>query len=94
MKHTRLSIYDDFSNDHIDATINKWVHDERKRLVLHYKLVDGLTYDEIAEIPLPHKRHPEGIRLSVKRIQDIVFEARKTVYPHLKGDNNGQHCTN
>lgn len=84
MKHTRLSIYDNFTNEKIDDTINKWVHDERKRLVLHYKLVDGLTYDEIAAIPLPHKRHPEGIKLSIKRIQDIVFEARNTVYPHLK----------
>ena len=84
MKRTRLSIYDDFTSDAIDETINKWVHDERKRLVLHYKLVDGLTYDEIAEISLPHKKHKDGIRLSVKRIQDIVFEARTTVYPHLK----------
>ena len=84
MRHTRLNIYDDFSNEQIDATINKWVHDERKRLVLHYKLVDGLTYDEIAAIKLPHKRHPDGISYSIKRIQDIVFEARKTVYPHLK----------
>lgn len=84
MKHTRLSIYDEFSNDKIDETINKWVHDERKRLVLHYKLVDGLTYDEIAAIDLPHRRHPGGIRYSTKRIQDIVYEARTTVYPHLK----------
>ena len=83
MKHTRLNIYDTFSNEHIDATINKWVHDERKRLILHYKLVDGLTYEEIAEIDLPHKRHGT-IRYSVKRIQDIVYEARNTVYPHLK----------
>ena len=89
MKRTRLSIYDDFSSDTIDETINKWVHDERKRLVLHYKLVDGLTYDEIAEIPLPHKKHKDGIRLSVKRIQDIVFEARTTVYPHLKDTYKG-----
>ena len=84
MKHTRLNIYDDFSTDKISDTINQWVHDERKRLILHYKLIDNLTYDEIAEIPLPHRLHPEGIKYSVKRIQDIVFEARKTVYPHLK----------
>ena len=84
MKHTRLSIYDDFSSAKIDETINQWVHDERKRIVLHYKLVDGLTYDEIACIPLPHKKYPDGIKYSVKRIQDIVFEARTTVYPHLK----------
>ena len=83
MKHTRLDIYKFYSNDLIDATINKWVHDERKRLVLHYNLVDGLTYEEIAEIPLPHKKHPDGIRLSVKTIQDIVRDARTTVYPHL-----------
>lgn len=83
MKRTRLSIYDDFPADKIDETINLWVHDERKRLVLHYKLVDNLTYEEIAEIPLPHRKHPDGIRFSVKRIQDIVYEARKTVFPHL-----------
>mgnify|MGYP003288737066 CR=1 FL=1 len=85
MKRTRLSIYDTFSNEQIDATINKWIHDERKRLVLHYKLVDGLTYEEIAEIDLPHKLYGK-IRLSPKRIQEIVFEARTTLYPHLKDD--------
>lgn len=86
MKHTRLSIYDDFSNDKIEETINKWVHDERKRLVLRYKLIDGLTYEEIAEIPLPHKKHPNGVRYSVTRIQDIVYEARNTVFRHLKDE--------
>ena len=86
MKHTRLSIYDDFSNDKIEETINRWVHDESKRLVLRYKLIDGITYEEIAEIPLPHKKHPNGVRYSVTRIQDIVYEARNTVFRHLKDE--------
>ena len=74
MKRTRLSIYDDFTSDAIDETINKWVHDERKRLVLHYKLVDGKTFEQIAEI----------MDLSPKGGQKIVYDAEYQLFSHLK----------
>lgn len=74
MKKTRLSIYDDFPNSVIDATINEWIKKERDRRILHMKIVDGMTYEHIAEV----------MDMSPKRIQNIVYEAEHKLYQHLK----------
>ena len=74
MKKTRLDIYKDFSNSAIDAAINEWIHSERDRRILHYKLVDGLSFERIAEIE----------DMSSKRIQGIVYDAEYTLFAHLK----------
>lgn len=73
MKKTRLSIYDDYPNSMIDAAINEWVHNELHRRVLHYKLIDGMTYERIAEIE----------DMSPKGIQKIVYAAEHKVFKHL-----------
>lgn len=73
MKRTRLDIYDDFSNSQIDAVINEWIHKELYRQVLHYKLVDGYTYEHIAEL----------VDRTPKRVQDIVYAAEDKLYKHL-----------
>ena len=73
MKKTRLEIYDDFSNSQIDAAITEWIHSERDRRVLHYKLVDGYSYERIAELE----------DMSSKRIQQIVYSAEDRLFRHL-----------
>ena len=73
MKKTRLSIYDDFSNSQIDAAINEWVHSDRDRAILHFKLVDGMTYEKIAE----------KMDMSPKRVQNIVYAAEDKLFRHL-----------
>ena len=73
MKRTRLDIYGDYPNSRIDAAINEWVHSERDRRILHYKLIDGYTYERIAEI----------MDMSPKRIQDIIYSSETKVYKHL-----------
>lgn len=79
MKKTRLDIYNDYPNSLIDEAINEWIHDERYRIVLHAKLVDGKTFEEIAEMDLPGNR-----RYSPKQIQNIVYNAECKLFPHLK----------
>lgn len=74
MKKTRLEIYDDFSNSQIDAAINEWIHSERDRRVLHLKLVDGLSFERIAEI----------VDMSPKGVQKIVYKAQDKLHPHLE----------
>lgn len=74
MKKTHLDIYNDFANSQIDAAINEWIHSERDRLILHYKLVDGYTYEHIAEI----------LDMSPKRIQKIVYSAEDRLFRHLE----------
>lgn len=74
MKRTRLDVYAGFSNSQIDAAINEWIHSERDRRILHYKLVDGLTYERIAEIE----------DMSPKGIQKIVYDAEKQLFRHVE----------
>lgn len=74
MKKTRLDIYSDFSNSQIDKAINEWIHSERDRRILHLKLVDGLTYEKIAELE----------DMSPKRIQKIVWTAEDKLFTHLE----------
>lgn len=73
MKRTRLDIYGDYPNSLIDATINEWIKSERDRRILHYKLIDGYTYEYIAEI----------MDMSPRRIQDIIYKSESKVYNHL-----------
>ena len=74
MKKIRLDIYDDFSNSQIDAAINEWIKSERDRRVLHLKIIDGLTYERIAEI----------MDMSPKGIQKIVWKAEDKLFKHLE----------
>lgn len=74
MRKTRLDIYKDFPNDGIDEAINKWIHDKKHREILHLKLVDNLTYEDIAEI---YQMSPGGI-------QNIVYDAEDILFGHLK----------
>lgn len=44
MKH-----YITLTNSEITSRINENIHSQRDRLILHLRLVDGLTYEKIAE---------------------------------------------
>ena len=74
MKKTRLDKYADFSNSQIDKAIEEWIHSERDRRILHYKLIDGMTYERIAEIE----------DMSPNRIQKIVYAAEDKLFKHLE----------
>lgn len=45
MKH-----YITLTNSEISALIDENIHSKRDRLILHLRLVDGLTYEKIAEM--------------------------------------------
>lgn len=74
MKRQRLKIYDGFPSSAIDAAIAEWIHNERDRRILHYKLIDGFTFERIAEIE----------DMSPKRIQAIVYASEDKLFRHLK----------
>ena len=74
MKKTRLDIYKDFPNSQIDAAINEWIKNEQHRRILHYKLVDGKTFERIAELE----------DMSPKGVQKIVYNAEYMLFSHLE----------
>lgn len=49
VKKMRKSAFNDFPASQIKTAINEWVHSERNREILELALIDGWTYQEIAD---------------------------------------------
>lgn len=56
-----------YTNSEIDRRIAEQIHNERNRRIMHLRLVDGLTYERIAEAV---EMSPRYIRSLVKRLTD------------------------
>lgn len=76
MKKIHLDPYNERANDQIDEAINLWIKKERHRRILHLKLIDGLTYEEVAE----------RMDMSSKGVQKIVYRSEDRLFRHLKID--------
>lgn len=56
-----------YTNSEIDRLISEQIHNERNRRIMHLRLVDGLTYERIAEAV---EMSPRYIRALVKRLTE------------------------
>lgn len=68
----------DISRTEIEALIDEWTigkHAERDRDILRLRLLDGLTYEKIAE-----KKD-----MSVRQIKNIVYKRQEVVFRHAGG---------
>lgn len=66
----------EYSRTEIEAAIDEWVigrNAERNRKVLKSRLVDGLTFEALAE----------KYDMSVRRIQNIVYKTQEILFKHL-----------
>ena len=54
--------YVSLTNSEIAERISEHIHSERDRKIMHMKLIDGLTYEKIAEI----------VDMTPRQIQNIV----------------------
>ena len=64
----------EYTNSQIKALIDEHIHSRRDRQVLFLRLVEGLTFEKIAE----------EMDLSVRYTKTIVYKAEKTLFKHLK----------
>ena len=64
MKH-----YITLPNSEIENRISEHIHSERDRRIMRMKLIDGLTYEKIAEIV---EMSPRYIRALVKRLKNSL----------------------
>ena len=55
------------TNSEIAERISEHVHSERNRQIMRMKLIDGLTYEKIAEIV---QMSPRYVRALVKRLTE------------------------
>jgi DNA-directed RNA polymerase specialized sigma24 family protein len=64
----------DYSNYEIRQAIDEWVHSERDRRIMVDRLINGYTYEKLAEI----------YDLSVRQIKNIVYREEDKLFKKLK----------
>ena len=66
----------DISRSEIEYVIDEWIvgrNAERDRAILKRRLVDGLTYERLAE----------EFDLSVRQVKNIVYRRQDTLFRHM-----------
>lgn len=64
----------DYTTTEITALIREYVHNERNREILKRRLIDGRTYEQLAE----------EFELSPRQIKNIVYKAEKILFSKMK----------
>lgn len=59
--------YNALTNSQLAELIGEHIHSERNRQIMRMKLIDGLTYEKIAEIV---QMSPRYVRALVKRLTE------------------------
>ncbi len=63
----------EYTNSQIQTAINEYIHSFRDRKILSMRLIDGLTYERIAE----------EMDMSVRQIKNIVYRNEETLFSKL-----------
>lgn len=63
----------EYTNSQIREIIAEYIHNERDRAILSRRLIDGITFDKLAE----------EFELSVRRVKTIVYNGQLKVYKHI-----------
>lgn len=64
-----------YSNSQMKALIEEWIHSERDRAILHRRLVDGISFERLAE----------EFDLSTRYVKTIVYKNEQILFSHLPG---------
>lgn len=62
----------EYTNSQIRALIDEWVHSERDRKILKRRLIDGITFERLAE----------EFDMSPRQIKNIVYNQEQQLYKH------------
>ena len=63
----------DYSNSQIREVIAEWIHDERNRKILERRLIDGVTFERLAE----------EFDMSDRQMRRIVLKLQEQLFKHL-----------
>ena len=63
----------DMSTSELERYIDEWIHSERDRKILKRRLIDGITYEKLAE----------EFDLSVRHTKTIVYKAEEKLFKHI-----------
>lgn len=56
-----------------ERLIDEWIFSERDRHILKLRLLDGLTFEALAEV----------VGMSVRQIKNIVYRRERQLYKHI-----------
>lgn len=63
----------EYTNSQIRELIAEWIHSERDRGILERRLVDGVTFERLAE----------EFDMSVRQMKSIVYKLQEQLFKHL-----------
>ena len=63
----------EYTNSQIRGLIAEYIHSERDRRILERRLIDGITFDRLAE----------EFDMSVRQTKSIVYKAQEQLFRHL-----------
>ena len=75
----------EYSKTEIENGIDEWIigrNGKRNRLILKMKLIDGLSYTEIAN-ELSKEDYPDSYKLEVRQIQRIIRKSEDVLFRHI-----------
>lgn len=76
-----LCAFIELSRSQKEYLIDEWICDERARYILKRRLLDGVTFERLAD---ELENDPRFIGLSVRQIQTIARKGRQTLLKHIK----------
>jgi len=63
----------ELSRSQWEELITEWIHHERNREILKRRLLDGITYEKLAE----------EFDMSVRQIKQIVYKSEDILFRHI-----------
>lgn len=63
----------EYTNSQIRGLIAEYIHSERDRRILERRLIDGITFERLAE----------EFDMSVRQTKSIVYKAQEQLFRHL-----------
>ena len=63
----------EYTNSQIRGLIAEYIHSERDRRILERRLIDGITFERLAE----------EFDMSVRQTKSIVYKAQEQLFKHL-----------
>ena len=63
----------EYTNSDVERLINEYIHSDRDRRILKRRLIDGITYDNLAE----------EFNYSVRQIKRIVYRLQNVLFEHM-----------
>ena len=75
----------DYSRTELENGIDEWIigrNAERNRVILKKKLIDGWSYQQIADY-LNSDDMPDYYKIEVRQLQRVISKCCKTLFSHI-----------